>query len=176
MNRATGLTVLELLVALSVIGILATLGIPTFRDLILDLRMTSQINSFVHAIHLAKHEAYKRVAPVALCKSNNGTQCTDDRHWHEGWIVFVNRNRKEPPRVDPGEPILAVYSAYKAGLITGNRRSFVFRPFEIRSTNGTLSFCDQRGPEHARAVVVSYTGRPRVTDGAWARRKLLCPE
>ena len=50
------------------------------------------------------------------------------------------------------------------GTITANRASFQFRPFFWRSTNGTVTFCDERGVAAARAVIVSYTGRPRVSD------------
>jgi type IV fimbrial biogenesis protein FimT len=67
-----------------------------------------------------------------------------------------------------------VNRAYPSGKITANRRSFAFRPFEIRSTNGTLIFCDRRGPEFARAVIISYTGRPRTYPAAGLGKPFSC--
>ena len=61
-----------------------------------------------------------------------------------------------------------------AGSITANRRLFEFRPFGRRSTNGTVTFCDRRGAEQARAVVVSFTGRPRVTRNGSGMAALIC--
>ena len=61
-----------------------------------------------------------------------------------------------------------------SGSIVGNRPYFDFRPIMRRSTNGTLVFCDERGPAAARAVIVSYTGRPRVDTVAADGARLVC--
>ena len=58
--------------------------------------------------------------------------------------------------------MLLQYRPSSAALIRSNRSYFEFRPFLRRSTNGTISFCDARGPSSARRVIVSFTGRPRV--------------
>jgi hypothetical protein len=43
------------------------------------------------------------------------------------------------------------------------------RAFGLRSTNGTLLVCNARKPEHAAAVIVSYTGKARIGEsGAYA--------
>ena len=49
-----------------------------------------------------------------------------------------------------------------SGTLVSNRARFEFRPFPSRSTNGTISFCDARGGAAQRAIVISYTGRPRL--------------
>jgi type IV fimbrial biogenesis protein FimT len=168
------MTLMELLVILALIVVLATLGGPALGKLAMDARMTAQVNRFVHGIHLARQEAHKRVQYVALCKSPDGQTCAHHRSWGEGWIVFVNRDRDDPPRVDAGEPVLLVNPAFADGTVAGNRQAFVFRPFRRRSTNGTLVFCDRRGPDSARAVIVSYTGRPRVSTRTASNKFLKC--
>jgi type IV fimbrial biogenesis protein FimT len=162
MGRPSGLTLIELLTTVALVSILSMLSVPTFADLLRDLRMTSRINAFVHAVHLAKQASQQLFAEVAICKSADAIQCDINTSWAEGWIAFVNLNQDHPPRVDPGERILAVGDAFDSGAITANRQHFIFRPFAIRSTNGTLVFCDTRGADQSRAVVISYTGRPRV--------------
>lgn len=175
MARETGLTLLELLFTMAIVAILTTVAVPGFTNLVLNARMTAQVNRFVHDIHLAKQTAHKRLQPVALCKSTDGRQCAHDGSWHGGWLVFVNRNRDRPPHVDADDTILAANPAFESGTIVANRRDFVFRPFEVRSTNGTLTFCDRRGPNAARAVIVSYTGRPRVATVSARKKPLTCP-
>ncbi len=157
-----GFTLVEMLAVLLLLAELATSGVPAFTDLLLKARMTAQVNRFVHGVHLANQTAHQALAQVALCKSADGLQCGHSMDWHDGWIVFVNHDGDNPPRVDPGERILNVGAAFQSGLIDANRAHFVFRPFETRSTNGTLTFCDRRGPAESRRVIVSYTGRPRV--------------
>jgi len=174
MLRSPGFTLLELLVTLAVGAVLLTLAVPAFNSVVLDSRLTSAVNRFVHGMYVARHEALKSGADVALCRSSSGTQCTPAGRWETGFIVFVNRDQDDPPRVDSGEPILQVEGRLPAGAILANRSAFVFRPWG-RSVNGTLTFCDRRGNPSARAVVVSYTGRPRAASAGEANGAAKCP-
>lgn len=165
MTRTAGLTLIELLAALLVLAVLATAGVPTLTDFLLDARMAAQVNRFVHGVHVAKRAAHSALTPTALCKSPDGLQCSSTAAWHDGWVVFVNTDRDYPPQIDPGERVLDVSGAFLPGTIVANRANFVFRPFETRSTNGALTFCDRRGAAKSRAVIVSAAGRPRTTAG-----------
>jgi len=169
-----GVSLFELLATLLIAGVLLAIGAPAMDKLILAARMTSSVNSFVHSIHLAKQVAQSSVRYVALCKSDDGSQCQHSGMWHDGWIVFVNTDRDDPPKVDDGEVILRVQGRFKGGYINANRKSFIFRPFRKRSTNGTFIFCDRRGAAKARAVIVSTTGRPRVSNRNSHNKPLKC--
>jgi type IV fimbrial biogenesis protein FimT len=174
MPRSPGFTLLEPLIALATVAVLLAMAVPAFTTLVLDSRLTTAVNRVVHGMHVARHEALKSGADVVLCRSPSGRQCTNTGGWDVGLIVFVNRDRDDPPRVDAGEPILQAEPAFPLAAVVANRRAFVFRPWS-RSVNGTLTFCDRRGTAHARAVVVSYTGRPRATSAAAANGALNCP-
>jgi type IV fimbrial biogenesis protein FimT len=91
-------------------------------------------------------------------------------------MVFVNEDERRPPDRAPGETLLYAHKPQIRGSITANRRLFEFRAFGWRSTNGTVTFCDRRGQPHARAVIVSYTGRPRVSPEGPGGRALVCAE
>lgn len=161
-NYARGITLAEMLVSLTILSILTTAAVPAMRSLLLDARMTAQVNGFVHAMHRALRESLMRGTDVVLCRSRDRLHCTHDGEWHEGFIVFVNRDRDDPPQVDAGETLLQIGAPFADGHIRANRTAFVFRPYSRRSVNGTFVICDRRGTASARAVIVSYTGRPRV--------------
>ena len=155
MKRSPGLTLLELLITLASVAIIVLAGVPMFRDLQLNQRMTAQINGLIHAIFLAKHSAHTKLSEMTICKTQSGHQCESQAEWSDGWLLFDNLDQDRPPRVDAGEHILASGERYAGGRIHANRQAFVFRAFEIRSTNGTLVFCDARGEAHAKALIVS---------------------
>ena len=173
--RTHGFSLLELLITTTLGGILLALAVPGLRWLALDARRTADINAFVSAIQLARSESAKRARPVVLCQSLDGRRCeTADPHYEAGWIVFVDEDDDSPPLRDGDEPLLLQYVPAIQGTIRSNRAFFVFRPYFRRSTNGTVTFCDIRGAEAARALVVSYTGRPRVASLGPGGRRLIC--
>ena len=175
MLRSTGFTLLELLITLALGVVVLGLAVPAFQTIVQDSRLTAAVNRFVHGMYLARYEAAKYGRDVVLCRSLSGRQCTNAGPWASGFIVFVNRDRDDPPRVDAGEPILQVELQLPLASIQANRRAFVFRPYGTRSVNGTLTFCDRRGMARARAVVVSYTGRPRASSATQASGAITCP-
>ena len=175
MHNQSGFSLLELLLVSLVASVLATVGVPAFRDLLLDARMVAQVNRLVHGVHLARQEAEKHGADVALCRSTDGSSCNHAQPWQSGFIVFVTRDRDDPPQVDAGEAVLQTTAAWPGGVIGTNREAFIFRPYGKRSVNGTINLCDRRGPDAAKSVIVSYTGRPRATRADTTSNQLRCP-
>jgi len=163
MRRATGFTLLELLGPPAVAGVLPRAGVPSFPGFVLDSRRTADVNAFVLAVQVARSEAAKRSHSVILCKTLDWRRCGGaELRFDAGWMVFANVDGKLPPERSADEPLLYAHVPELDGTIVGNRPLFEFRPLLRRSTNGTVVFCDRRGAPAARAVIVSYTGRPRV--------------
>jgi type IV fimbrial biogenesis protein FimT len=163
------------LVVLLIAAVLLTAGIPAVGWLILDAQRTADINALVTSIQLARSESAKRHRPVVLCKTSDWRTCGGQSvHYEGGWMVFVDEAEDSPPVADASERVLFNYQPRSSGTIRSNRSQYVFRPFYRRSTNGTITFCDRRGLQAARAVIVSYTGRPRVSDRGPGGAGLAC--
>ncbi len=162
--RRRGYTIYELLVTLTIAALVMTLGLPSFGRIGADQRIRAQIDPLFHAIHLARKTSVTRRQVVTLCPSTDQRQCHDSNDWSSGWIMFVNADRDLPAWRDDDETLLAVHQGDERIRISANRRSFTLRATELRATNGTLIFCDRAGRTRNRALVVSYTGRPRVAD------------
>ncbi|MDX1562871.1 MAG: GspH/FimT family pseudopilin [Gammaproteobacteria bacterium] len=174
MRRRGGYTLIELVTTLVVGSVLLSLAVPAFENLVLDSRRTADINAFVTAVQLARSESAKRGRPAVLCKTVDWVHCNGaDAYYEQGWMVFVDEDGDSPPFRDENEQLLFGYEPVTAGTIRSNRARYVFRPYWRRSTNGTITFCDRRGSDAARAVIISYTGRPRVADRG-PGRPLVC--
>ncbi|MEJ2362759.1 MAG: prepilin-type N-terminal cleavage/methylation domain-containing protein, partial [Gammaproteobacteria bacterium] len=59
MKISKGFTLIELMVTIAVIAIMAGLAVPRLNNFMRSNRLTSQINSFISALQVARSEAVK---------------------------------------------------------------------------------------------------------------------
>lgn len=174
--RSRGFTVLELIITVSIAAVLLGLAVPSFGGMWLDSQRAVAVNAFVHGIFLARSIAVGHGHVVSICRSSDGQTCSNRTdNWQQGWMVFVNHDRDEPPVRDASEPVLAVQAAGSGVSITSNRTSYSFRPYRHAVVNGTLVFCDRRGSAQARAIIINSAGRPRISKRDSDNRPLRCP-
>jgi len=163
MQLPRGVTLVELLATIAMLGLLTSLAVPTFRTLQQDAARTREVNRFLQTVHFARGEAMKRNSIVSLCPSADSTSCSGRGSlWNQGWIAFANPDGGTPASRDSNEPLLAVAPPWTTGQIVANRSTLSFRAFGQSGVTATFTFCDARGSSAARAVIISQTGRPRV--------------
>lgn len=162
MMHGRGFSLLELLVTMLVASLILGLGVPSFTAMLARNRQTAEVNALFHALYLARKESLRRRQVVSLCPSANGHRCQPGRDWSAGWILFANTDRDQPPQRDTGEALVYAHTVADGVRITANRRGFTSRGVRKRATNGTFVICDKAARIVPKALVVSYTGRPRV--------------
>src|SRR5687768_13479579 len=91
-NNARGFSLIELMFAITLFGILLGFAIPAFRDTVRNNQIVAQNNEFVTALNYARSESLRRVGPVTLCASADGATCSGATNWSTGWIVFADPN------------------------------------------------------------------------------------
>ena len=161
-----GFTLIELLVTLALTLTLLGIGVPALQSLAAGGQQTAEINSFVRHLKLARSEAVKRGRDHVLCPSADLVHCRDDIAWQQGFILFEDRN--ENGLRDEDEPISHVNRPTgNIGidmLSTEGRTHITFRA-DGRSagSNLTLTFCDPAGAVSPKAVILSNTGRTRIS-------------
>ena len=175
MDRRRGYTLPELVFTMAIAVGLLGWGVPAFRDLQLNAARTREVNQFIQAVYLARSEAIKRNGVVSLCPSLDGKWCAPSgTPWQRGWVIFVNGDRDSPAIRDSGEELLRVYAPWDRGAVNANRATLSFRPFGQMGVTATVTFCDDRGSSAARAVIISQTGRPRVSSRNASGEALTC--
>lgn len=152
----------ELVITLAIASTLLLVGVPSFGRLIAGNRLTVELNALFHAVHVARKESIMRRQVVSICPSTGGLQCTPGSDWSHGWIMFENSDRDEPPYIDSGEAVLQVHRVNEGVTLRANRRGFTLRGTYRRATNGTIVACDAASRTPPRALVISWSGRPRV--------------
>ena len=175
-GKIFGFSLYELLVTIAIASIVIAVGVPSFGGVMARNRQSVEINALFHAIHVARKESIMRRRVVSICPSPDGEQCVPGRDWSAGWLMFENTDGDEPPYVDAGEPVLDLHRVIPGIRLYANRRGFTLRSTFKRATNGTILACDTADRAPPKALVISYTGRPRVALKTTRGKAYECPD
>ena len=91
-----GFTLIELVITLTVAGILLAVAAPRMWNFLANNRLTSQVNNLVGDMNFARSEAIKRNGTVVICKSTNPTAATPTCDltaadpWSTGRLIFFD--------------------------------------------------------------------------------------
>jgi type IV fimbrial biogenesis protein FimT len=173
MKKIAGFTLIEMLTVLLIASIVITVGLPAFRGIVVENRMTASSNELIASLILARSEAIKRNTFVTVCKSADAATCGDDGvAWNEGWIVFSNLSGATADTVDVGDEIIRVYSSLPDGITVAGQGAIApfvaFRPTgtsgtPIQNLQGTLIICDDNELSDPRGVIVTNSGRSSIS-------------
>lgn len=84
-SKTNGFTIVELMVVISIIGVLALIASPSFVAIKRNSELTSATNNLMAAINTARSEAMKR-GMNAVVAPTTGTD------WNTGITIFVDKN------------------------------------------------------------------------------------
>jgi type IV fimbrial biogenesis protein FimT len=120
-----GFTIVELMVTLTVAGVLAAIAAPSFQAFLRSNRLTTVSNDLLADLNFARAEAVKRksgnvagqVGQVVVCVSSNGSNCTDAPDtWTSGWIVFWDQDASGTFSTAANDVLLKIHSALPSTL------------------------------------------------------------
>jgi len=144
-KNSRGFTLLELIIAIGVVGVLASLALPAFDTQLKNSRMVSHTNLVVGALNMARSAAIDKGLRVKVTGTTNGWAVQED-------VSGIILNQFEP---DNNGVIVTPPASDVVYASSG------FRPFGD-NTPVTIKICDDRSS--GRLITVSTAGSTRVTD------------
>tara|TARA_B110000305_G_scaffold208690_1_gene241124 strand:+ start:521 stop:1117 length:597 start_codon:yes stop_codon:yes gene_type:complete len=163
---ANGFTLIEMLVAVLILGVLLLVAVPGFSDLISNNRMVSEVYVLRATLSHARSEALARRAPVVVCPTTDGLACADSNDWSTGYMTFVDTdNNSVANSADVDEEIIqweARQSPVAIGFDNANKRVRFGGQGIALGFEGTFTFCDSRGAGDARALILNPVGSLRA--------------
>ena len=175
-RRPQGRSLIELMVALTVLTMLATLGLPNLQDWWRHRAVLVHAEAFRSAARLARALALERQAVITLCArqaedADRAPACAGSgRDWSQGWLAFVDGG--ERGRVDGPDRVLHVQVPAQAlGRVVSTARYISYQPTGVSlSAASRFTFLPLDAPPGAMVaegdllVCVNKPGRARIVD------------
>lgn len=167
-RRTHGLTLIELLVTVAVVGVLLAVGVPGMGSFMAKRAAASYADQFATDMRFTRSEALKRGVPTTLCAAaaNNPQACSDavgDTGMVNGWLVFADRNGNGT--VDDNDTVLRVQQSVADRLASAtSTRGYVFTFLTMGmmvQQNAIFTFTPKgsSGSQNQKVMCINRTGR-----------------
>lgn len=161
-----GFTLIELMVVIALIGIVGSMALPAFNQMMQNNRRVAAVNDFLSSVHHARSEAITRNQRVSICPSStlDGCAASGAGSWRTGWIVF--RDANGDGSFDAGDVILTTGPGLRGNLELVSddyADAITFTPSgRVVGAGGTLLLCESGNATAVRSILIDRTGRPRA--------------
>jgi type IV fimbrial biogenesis protein FimT len=155
-GASSGLTLVELLVALAVFAVFVTMAVPSYTNFIANQRVRTVAQDLFTALVLARSEAIKRNSDVILTSNDN---------WN-GWAITVDAAKTYDGCLSDSANCLQIHGEL-IGVSVGAGAPATLTYDRTGRIGGVASFslCDSRARAAVmrRIISIDPSGRPNIT-------------
>lgn len=158
--RIRGFTLLEILCVLAVAAVLAALAVPSWRRPLAAAAVRAAASQTLSGLAVARRTALTTGRTVTVCLTRDFSACDLSGR---NWMLFSNEDGGSLGRRESGEVMLRRWPLPGNVQVSGTRAYAWYLPQPRAAATLTLTFCHPAAPAARRSVIVSQTGRPRVS-------------
>lgn len=169
-------TLIELLITVTVLGVLMAIALPNLRDFVVSNRLSSQVNGFVGLLNYARSEAIVRNQSVLVCaKRAADNECSAAESWVDlETQVFVDVNgnnswdagdillKRIAPLDTTGTQTFFSRSTRTPSFVDFGASGLAMNMYQF-SINAIKSSDSDYEVKFGRTICISRPGRARVT-------------
>lgn len=116
--KSKGFTMIELMIALLIAGIMMSYAIPAYHEFGLRQKITNEANSLLGDFTYARVTAIKEGQRIVV-RSNAG------KNWSKGWKIFIDKNANGVFNSAAGDILLRVTQSIGGNLVFTADRAFI---------------------------------------------------
>lgn len=159
--KQLGVSLVELMVGLAIIGIILSVGVPSAQSIIIQNRIVSEINEVSGVIQFARNNAIDEQLDTIVCPTQDFSNCTTN--WSQAKMVFGDEDGDGARGVNE-ELLVATSIISSANYMEGPATTIRFQGNGAVTTMATLLLCHKdKEAKYARALTVSLQGRVKIS-------------
>lgn len=158
MTSTRGFNLIELIVAIAIFSILASITLPNISAFITAMRVDNEIHQLQRLLLMTRHSAVSKSETVTLCPLNQENQCHNA--WKSNLSIFIDNDNNGIYEPNKNEELLYV----KTANTTDDTLSFSYTRVSYQPTgilngifNGTFRYCPKKHEELSRGIIISST-------------------
>lgn len=153
-----GFTLVELIITLTIAGILMAIAAPSMQTFVSSNRLTSQVNDLLADISLARNESIKRKVLTGICSTAvGGTSCDASGNWANGWLVYYCSDETA-----------------KTACTTSGSTKITVKLHEQLTGNNTLASPASEIVYRKDGIILSGAGQFTLTDTKTGKKRIVC--
>jgi prepilin-type N-terminal cleavage/methylation domain-containing protein len=146
-RKNRGVTLIELCFGMAIVALLAGLAAPGFRASLRVAAVRAGTFELLAGLQRTRGNSIVESRPQMLCPSDPAGNCRSAAEASGYWSASLE-TRALPDGV----------------VVRASRSPLRFWPDSLSASTGTLTICDLHGIAPPRAIVLSQTGRARLTE------------
>lgn len=148
-----GFTLIELMIAISIVGVVVAIALPSYNSTVKNTCMTTNTNTLITSIQLARSEATKLRQDISIVSKGG--------NWGTGWTV-----QDESATVLNDVDLTCGSTTIEE---QGSDTTLVYEPTGFIDEPAVFNVCDDRTGETGRQITINLVGRPSTNRG------FICP-
>src|SRR5690554_2172135 len=160
----SGFNLIEVLLTLALASFLLGYGLPSYQRIIEQQNQALELNRLQAVFNHARLIASYSNRTLIICPSDKGKQCDYSAN-KNGNLLLVTDGKQEPIHFSKGAGFPLVFPNHELKL----------HPLPSQNSGGTLLACTGFNQIEPKGIVISPTGRVRVSDDISTKLVEQCP-